>query len=79
MDEPKRCGTLVELVKTSGVRVQRCACGMIHLTVLKNGVTMQLSEDDFSALARGVAAAAGELEPARPSVSPLRSSGERIN
>lgn len=63
MDERKRCGPLVELVKTPSVRVQRCACGTIHLATLKNGVTMQLSEEEFRAVARGMAAAEAELEP----------------
>lgn len=78
MDERKACGPLVELVKTPSVRVQRCACGMIHMTTFKNGVTMQISEEDFRAIARGLAAAEAELDPPRASSS-LPHSTERIN
>jgi len=42
------CGPHVELVKTEGVRITRCPCGTLHLTLSKNGATIQLSPEYFA-------------------------------
>ncbi len=53
MSDPKStCGPHTELVKTDGVRVTRCPCGTIHVTLSKNGTTVQLAPEYFAEVAQ---------------------------
>ncbi len=56
----KACGAHVELVRNATTRITRCGCGQMHVTFLRNGVSVQLSEEHFRELARGVAEADAE-------------------
>ena len=78
MTDRKRCGPHVEVAKTSNVRVTRCACGAVHLALLAKGVTVQLSDGEFAAIARDLGAAADEAEATAEATASARPS-ERIN
>lgn len=41
----KSCGEHTELSSNSAVRVTRCSCGTVHVTMLHNGVTLRMSPD----------------------------------
>jgi hypothetical protein len=79
MTDAKRCGPHVEMTKTDHVRVTRCACGAVHVTMLKHGVTVQMSEEEFVGVARDLGLAAHECELAKPRSGSVRPPSERIN
>jgi hypothetical protein len=56
----KACGAHVELVRNATTRITRCGCGQMHVTFLRNGVSVQLSAEHFRELAVGVAEADAE-------------------
>ena len=70
------CGNHEELARTTDFRLSRCACGMVHLHMLKGGVTIQLSETVLAELVNVATAAQRKVEafaidPARhPSAAP---------
>jgi len=69
-DSTRPCGNHEELAKTAGFRISRCACGTVHLHVVKSGVTLQLSETSLAELVNVATAAqrkadASELDPTR--------------
>jgi hypothetical protein len=76
MSDDNRCGNHEELAKTAGFRISRCACGTVHLHVVKSGVTLQLSATSLAELVNAATVAhrkteAAELDPARhPASSP---------
>lgn len=67
------CGPHTELVKTEGVRISRCTCGTVHVNLVRNGTTFQMSPEYFAEIAQAMALAktvmAGPPAPA-PSPSP---------
>jgi hypothetical protein len=69
------CGAHVELVRNETTRITRCGCGQVHLTFLRNGVSVQLSGEHFRELAQGVAEADAEANPGSEGV-PF---GARVN
>ncbi len=71
----RSCGTHVELVRNETTRITRCGCGQMHLTFLRNGVSVQLSGEHFRELAQGVAEADAEAN-AGPEGLPF---GARVN
>jgi hypothetical protein len=63
MNTPKtECGPTVDIVRTEGVRVARCPCGTVHLTLLRTGVTVQLAPDYFAEIAQALSFARGIVE-----------------
>jgi hypothetical protein len=56
------CGPHAELVSNNAVRVTRCNCGTVHVTLHASGVTLRLQADAFRAAASGLRAAAEKLE-----------------
>ena len=56
----KTCGAHVELVRNATTRITRCGCGQVHVSFLRNGVSVQLSSEHFRELAQGVAEADAE-------------------
>jgi len=55
---PKRaCGPHVELVSNPAARITRCACGTVHLSIERNGVTVKLDAESLRHLANAVSAA----------------------
>lgn len=58
----KPCGPHTEIVKTETVRVTQCPCGTIHVTLSQNGITLQMSPDNFHHVAQTLALAANTLD-----------------
>lgn len=55
------CGELVDIARVDGVRVSRCACGVLHLHVAAAGLTLRFTPERFASLAEAVTAARGAL------------------
>lgn len=51
------CGQHTELASNNAVRVTRCGCGTVHVTVVASGITMRLSAEAFRNVAAGLRAA----------------------
>jgi hypothetical protein len=68
MAEPNRCGQHTELIHNGTVRVTRCSCGTIHMTLIPSGVTVRLSADHFRLMSAGVRIAAEKLDEAVPRI-----------
>jgi hypothetical protein len=58
------CGQHTEILANSSVRVSRCTCGTVHVTLVASGVTVRMNADVFRAVASGLAKAADRLDPA---------------
>ena len=63
MAEPNRCGPHAELINNGTVRVTRCTCGTVHMTMIPSGVTVRLSAEHFRLLSSGVRMAADRAPP----------------
>jgi hypothetical protein len=68
MAESNRCGPHTELINNGTVRVSRCNCGTVHMTMIPSGVTMRLSAEHFRLLSAGVRIAAEKLDEALPRI-----------
>jgi len=62
MASPSSCGTHTELHSSETLRVTRCSCGTVHVTLLRSGVTVRMSADAFRTVAVGLRSAAERLE-----------------
>ena len=51
------CGQHTELATNDAVRITRCGCGTVHVTVHASGVTMRLSPENARNLMQGLRAA----------------------
>lgn len=58
----KSCGQHVELAANGSVRVTRCTCGTVHVTLLASGVTVRMSADAFRGAFGGFKAAIEKLD-----------------
>ena len=56
------CGQHAELLSNNALRVTRCACGTVHVTLVASGVTVRMPADSFRTVAAGLRAAAEKLE-----------------
>ena len=56
-DSKRSCGPHTEIVKTDGVRVTQCTCGTIHVTMVKNGTTIQLGPEYFAEVTQALSLA----------------------
>lgn len=54
MASPKKCGPHTEVSSNDAVRVTRCGCGTVHVTLLGPGVTVRMSADAFRGVASGL-------------------------
>jgi hypothetical protein len=63
------CGPHVEVVRTEGVRVARCPCGTIHVTLQRSGVTVQLAAEHFAEVVQALSLAKTLVEPREESHS----------
>jgi hypothetical protein len=59
-----QCGQHVELASNASVRVTRCSCGTVHVTLLGSGVTVRMSGDALKGVAAGMHAAVDRLDEA---------------
>jgi hypothetical protein len=55
------CGQHTELMSNNAVRVTRCTCGTLHVTLMASGVTVRMQPDVFRAVAAGLGTAAEKL------------------
>jgi hypothetical protein len=62
MASPSKCGPHTELASNDAVRVTRCACGTVHVTLNRSGVTVRMPADAFRGFASGLEAAAQRLD-----------------
>lgn len=62
MASPRQCGPHTELTSNDTVRVTRCACGTIHVTLMRSGVTVRMTADSFRSVAAGLRAAAERID-----------------
>jgi hypothetical protein len=62
MSSPSACGPHTELASNNAVRVTRCTCGTVHVTILSSGVTVRLSVEATRGLANGLRAAMERME-----------------
>jgi hypothetical protein len=56
------CGPHVELGSNAAVKVTRCPCGTVHVTLLGSGVTVRMSADALRGVAGGLKAALEKLD-----------------
>lgn len=61
------CGKHTELASNPAVRISRCACGTVHVTVISSGVTVRMNTETMSKVAAGFKAAQDQVE-ASPAV-----------
>jgi hypothetical protein len=55
------CGAHTELSSNNAVRITRCSCGTLHVTLLASGVTVRMSPDVLRGAASGLKAAADKM------------------
>jgi hypothetical protein len=58
----KACGKHVELASDEHVRITQCPCGTVHLTMIRNGVTLRMNEEAARSLTRGMLRAVDRLD-----------------
>jgi hypothetical protein len=56
------CGQHTELISNNAVRVTRCTCGTVHVTLNASGVTVRMTADAFRGVVAGLHGAADKLE-----------------
>lgn len=56
------CGQHTELLSNNAVRVTRCTCGTVHVTLIASGVTVRMQADTFRNVVAGLRGAADKLE-----------------
>jgi hypothetical protein len=72
MPPSKTCGQHVELASTDAVRVTRCTCGTVHVTLNASGVTVRVSAETLRAVVKGLEGAVARLdEPANLGTSSI--------
>jgi hypothetical protein len=54
---PSNCGKHTELVANQSVKVTRCTCGTVHVTLLASGVTVRMSQEQLRGVAAGLTSA----------------------
>lgn len=62
MSSKKACGKHSLLIANSAIRVTRCACGAVYMTVIASGVTVRVSDSTLREMASGLTAAVGTLD-----------------
>ena len=62
MADGKRCGVHTELSTSPAAKITRCGCGTVHLHILRSGVTLQLSAEQFAEVSATVAGAHDALK-----------------
>lgn len=66
MPSPKSCGPHTELASNNTLKVTRCSCGTMHVTLLRSGVTVRLSADALRGVASGLHSALEKIDEAPP-------------
>ncbi|MEJ7734942.1 MAG: hypothetical protein WKG00_37860 [Polyangiaceae bacterium] len=58
----KSCGEHVELERNAAVRVTRCPCGTVHVTLFASGVTVRMTTESLRGVAGGLRGALDKLD-----------------
>jgi hypothetical protein len=58
----KSCGEHVELDRNASVRVTRCPCGTVHVTLLASGVTVRMTAESLRGVVGGLRGALEKLD-----------------
>jgi len=58
----KPCGQHIELTSNSAVRITQCNCGMIHVSMHQNGVTVRMTPDALRNTWAGLKAAIDRID-----------------
>jgi hypothetical protein len=56
------CGPQTEIAANNVVRVTRCTCGILHVTLLANGVTVRMTAEQLRASSIGFATALEKID-----------------
>ena len=56
------CGPQTEIASNNVVRVTRCTCGVFHVALLGNGVTVRMTADQLRGVAGGLGSALERLD-----------------
>ena len=56
------CGPHTELVSNNTVRVTRCSCGTVHVTMITSGVTVRMNAETFRNMASGLKLAVDRID-----------------
>lgn len=56
------CGQHTELAANNAIRVTRCACGTVHVTLLSSGVTVRVTQDTLRHALVGLTTAVEKLD-----------------
>jgi hypothetical protein len=56
------CGQHTELMSNNAVRVTRCTCGTVHVTLNASGVTVRMPADTFRSVAAGFGVAIEKMD-----------------
>lgn len=65
----RSCGPHVELAANAATRITRCACGIVHVHLHAQGMSMRLDGDALRALATAMSAAVRVVDIAEPQVT----------
>jgi hypothetical protein len=66
MPPSKSCGAHTELASNDAVRVTRCGCGTVHVTIVASGVTVRVSNEVFRGMIAGLKLAGDKLDDTPP-------------
>lgn len=58
----KSCGQHKELTSNSAVRITQCTCGMLHVTMNQNGITVRMNADTLRNTWAGLKAAIDRID-----------------
>jgi hypothetical protein len=62
MAPSKACGQHTEIASNNAIRVTRCACGTLHVTLIASGVTVRMSAEVFRGAFAGMKSAIDRLD-----------------
>jgi limonene-1,2-epoxide hydrolase len=60
----KTCGPHVDLASNDAIKITRCSCGTVHVTLLSSGVTVRMNADILRNATIGLKAAVERLDQA---------------
>jgi hypothetical protein len=58
----KACGKHSEISSNEHVRITQCTCGTVHVTFIKNGVTLRMNEDGLRQATRSMMLAVDHVD-----------------
>ena len=65
----KSCGPHVDLASNDAIRITRCSCGTVHVTLLGSGVTVRMNAEVLRNATIGMKAAVERIDPAPPAIT----------